>query len=263
MPRVLVRPVEHGQNHARQHQPHLQGKHQVCRDEAEPEQHEQRNGREEHRGCHLAAALPSVAAVTHQGDHRQRHVESHRERRELRVLVPFFRYFETKESAAFPDHADRVDALRRGLEARRPASAPLAAVIEVSRRSAAEFFEDPALYRPRYQLVRSVPSLRDHERVADRAYEDAIAAAIVAVVNHALDLWAFDEGADGISLLDDGFDMIAERFGPALDRVAPVGAEPPPGDLFVVIPGSDPLRARILELIADRAEARWQVDPGV
>jgi AcrR family transcriptional regulator len=196
----------------------------------------------------------------------------------------FFRYFETKESAAFPDHADRVDALRRGLEARRPASAPLAAVLEVSRRSAAEFFEDPALYRPRYQLVRSVPSLRDHERVADRAYEDAIAtfletesagtgpdgfvtravaAAIVAVVNHALDLWAFDEGADGISLLDDGFDMIAERFGPALDRVAPVGAEPPPGDLFVVIPGSDPLRARILELIADRAEARWQVDPGV
>jgi AcrR family transcriptional regulator len=194
----------------------------------------------------------------------------------------FFRYFETKESAAFPDHADRVDALRRGLEARRPASAPLAAVVDVSRRSATEFFEDPALYRPRYRLVRSVPSLRDHERVADRAYEDAIAeflqterpgpvpdgfvtravaAAIVAVVNHALDLWAFDEGADGISLLDDGLDMITELFGPALDHVAPVGLEHPPGDLFVVIPGSDPLRARILELIADHVAAR-QVDPG-
>ncbi len=225
-----------------------------------------------------------MAAVTHQGDHRQRHVESHRERRELRVLVPFFRYFETKESAAFPDHADRIDALRRGLEARRPASAPLAAVLEVSRRSAAEFFEDPALYRPRYQLVRSVPSLRDHERVADRAYEDAIATFLetesagtgpdgfVTRRRRCCDRGGgqsrprpvgFDEGAGGISLLGDGFDMIAERFGPALDRVAPVGAEPPPGDLFVVIPGSDPLRARILELIADRAEARWQVDPGV
>jgi AcrR family transcriptional regulator len=188
----------------------------------------------------------------------------------------FFRYFETKESAAFPDHADRVDALRGGLEARRGTNAPLAAVLEVSRQSAAEFFDDPVLYRPRYQLVRSVASLRDHERVSDRAYEDAIAtfletegqaaglagfaaralaAAIVAVVNHALDLWAFDEDVDGLSLLDDGFGMIADRFGPTVDRVASPGAEHPSGDLFVVIPSSDPLRARILELISDQSRS--------
>jgi AcrR family transcriptional regulator len=192
----------------------------------------------------------------------------------------FFRYFETKESAAFPDHADRVEALRRGLEARRATGAPLAAVLEVSRRSAAEFFDDPVLYRPRYRLVRSVPSLRDHERVSDRAYEEAIAtfletegvgagldgfearavaAAIVAVVNHALDLWAFDEGVNAMSLLDKGFGMITERFAPAVDRAAPQ----PPGDLFLLIPGSDPLRTRILELIRDREGAGGRVDSGI
>jgi len=187
----------------------------------------------------------------------------------------FFRYFESKEAAAFPDHADRVQALRHWLAARSPARAPLAAALEVSARSASEYFEDPGLYRPRYRLVRSVPALRDHERVADRAYEDAIAeflaseadgldgfvdravaAAVVAVVNHALEVWAFDESADGQALLRAGLAMIAERFGPIVDHDSATPLAVPPGDLLVVVPSTDPRRRRILDLIGEGATAR-------
>ncbi len=129
----------------------------------------------------------------------------------------FFRYFPTKEHAAFPDHEERVERFRAALQARSGTASPVDAVIEVGAASANEYFEQPDLYRPRYQLVHNEPALRDHERIADRSYELAIeeflvkelrhvpevemvativAASLVAAVNVVLDAWALDERAD-------------------------------------------------------------------
>jgi AcrR family transcriptional regulator len=182
----------------------------------------------------------------------------------------FFRYFTSKESAAFPDHADRVADLRRRLASRHPSSAPFVAALDVCRQSALKFFEDPDLYRTRYQLVRSVPALRDFERIADAAYEDVIAefiveeaaagplailmgkafaASVVSVVNYALEVWATEDDADAPAVLEAGLQMLGTRFSPSVANAesrADVSSE---GDLIILIPGSDELRNGILKMI--------------
>jgi AcrR family transcriptional regulator len=189
----------------------------------------------------------------------------------------FFRYFTSKESAAFPDHADRVAELRRRLESRRPSSAPIAAALDVCRQSALKFFDDPDLYRTRYRLVRSVPALRDFERIADAAYEaviaefieeetpadplatltaKAFAASVVSVVNYALDVWASEDDVDAPALLEAGLGSIGTRFStlpPDMGARADVSAR---GDLVIFVPGSDGLRDQILKVIADAGRPR-------
>jgi AcrR family transcriptional regulator len=86
----------------------------------------------------------------------------------------FFRYFDTKESAAFPGHAARVVDLGRRLDARLPSRAPISDLVEVTRRSALEFFADPDLHHGRYRLLRSTEVLRDLERIFDRSYEEQV-----------------------------------------------------------------------------------------
>jgi AcrR family transcriptional regulator len=183
----------------------------------------------------------------------------------------FFRYFTSKESAAFPDHADRVAELRRRLDSRRPSSTPIAAALDVCRQSALEFFDEPDLYRPRYQLVRSVGALRDFERVADAAYEQAIAefiegesgedplaaltarafaASVVAVVNYTLEVWASQDDVDAPGLLEAGLQLIGERFSFPADSV--VGSRRDSNsqaDLVIFVPGSDELRDLILKIV--------------
>lgn len=182
----------------------------------------------------------------------------------------FFRYFTSKESAAFPDHADRVADLRRRLASRHPSSAPFVAALDVCRHSALKFFDDPDLYRTRYQLVRSVPALRDFERIADAAYEDVIAefivqetaagplailtgkafaASIVSVVNYALEVWATEDDADAPGVLEAGFQMLGTRFSSAVANLESRAEVSPQGDLIILIPGSDELRNGILKMI--------------
>ena len=172
----------------------------------------------------------------------------------------FFRYFDTKESAAFPDHADRVADLERRLDARLPSRDPLADVVELSRRSALEFFDNPELYHRRYRLLRSNEVLRNLERVFDRRYEErlvafltacdiervtacACAGAVVAVVNAALDVWAESPRADpgpAQTTLDDGLQMVLTAFSNVAMTSAPI---------TVFVAPDDPLRAELLAAV--------------
>lgn len=144
----------------------------------------------------------------------------------------FFRYFDSKEAAAFPDHSSRVADMRQRLEARLPSDRPLHDAAEISQRAAREYFDEPELYHRRYRLLRSNNTLRDLERAFDRTYEDclahflancdfgpfvarAYAAAVVAVVNEALDLWACSRISDPASAdaaLDQGLAMLVNAF---------------------------------------------------
>jgi len=172
----------------------------------------------------------------------------------------FFRYFDTKESAAFPDHSARVADLERRLDARLPSREPLSDVVELSKRSAMEFFDNPELYHRRYRLLRSSEVLRDLERVFDRRYEDrlvgfltacdidrvtacACAGAVVAVVNAALDVWAESprrDPAPAQATLDSGLQMVLTAF-------SNVALTPAPLTVFVA--PDDPLRAELLAAV--------------
>jgi AcrR family transcriptional regulator len=180
----------------------------------------------------------------------------------------FFRHFETKEQAAFPDHEERIEELRRQLSAHRSSLSPLRVVIELSRQSAHQFLEDPALYRPRIQLVRANPALRDRERLIDQKYEEVvadylraeldddpaarlkaevIAAAIVAAVNHTNDQWASDPAIDAELLLGDALQLVEDAFAPL---VRP-GSIPRDEDLVVVVASSSKLRADLANALSD------------
>jgi AcrR family transcriptional regulator len=180
----------------------------------------------------------------------------------------FFRHFETKEQAAFPDHDERIEELRQQLSAHRSSLAPLRVVIELSRQSAHQFLEDPELYRPRIQLFRANPALRDRERLIDQKYEDAvadylreeladdpaaelkarvIAAAIVAAVNYTNDQWASDPTVDAEQLLADSLQLVEDAFAPL---VRP-GTIPRDEDLVVVVASSSKLRADLAHALGD------------
>jgi AcrR family transcriptional regulator len=180
----------------------------------------------------------------------------------------FFRHFETKEQAAFPDHDERIAELRAQLAAHHSSLAPLRVVIELSRQSAHQFLEDPDLYRPRIQLVRANPALRDRERLIDQRYESAlaeylkaeladdpaaglkshvIAAAIVAAVNHTNDRWASDPTIDAELLLADALRFVEDAFSPL---VRP-GTIPHDEDVVVVVASSSKLRADLAHALAD------------
>jgi len=174
----------------------------------------------------------------------------------------FFRYFDTKESAAFPDHGLRVADMERRLDARLPSRDPLADVVDVTRRSALEFFDNPELYHRRYRLLRSNEVLRDLERVSDRRYEErlvafltaceiewvtacACAAAFVGVVNAALDVWAQSPRTNptpATTALNSGLRMVMNAF-------SNVVSAPSPAALTVLVAPDDPLRAELLAAV--------------
>lgn len=181
----------------------------------------------------------------------------------------FFRYFETKESAAFPDHADRVAELGALLDARLPSPRPVEDLVEVSRRSVTAYFDEPKVYARRYRLLRSDATLRNLERVFDRAYEDrlaaflgsggadvmtarACAASVVAVVNEALDVWARaggDTAAAGRAALDAGLEVVAEAFSRPLGPGRDERQDESRRNVGVIIPPGDPLRNEILAAV--------------
>jgi AcrR family transcriptional regulator len=178
----------------------------------------------------------------------------------------FFRHFATKEAAAFPDHEERIQEMRELLAARRGASSPLDAVLEVTRSTAREYFDDADLYRARTAVVRANPSLRNFERIVDQQYEDAIAgdlagelpatadvtlrarviaAGVVAAVNDVLDRWTTDEGSDPEALLTRAVDLLRRAFA----GVASAPSEDA-GPLVVRMPAD--LRDRLVAALAGR-----------
>jgi AcrR family transcriptional regulator len=167
----------------------------------------------------------------------------------------FFRHFATKEEAVFPDHDERIERLCAMLDERRGAINPLAAALEVARRSAEEYLGQPSLFRPRFQLVRATPALRDRERLIDFNYETAIAdyleaelddelaspmrakamaAGIVAAVNYALQIWAEASEPEGREALHHGLEMLEQAFAPMIGAAFAVD----PGRITITIPAS-------------------------
>ncbi|MCD4851912.1 TetR family transcriptional regulator [Arthrobacter sp. AK01] len=193
----------------------------------------------------------------------------------------FFRYFPTKEQAAFPDHEERVQRFKGALAAHVLTADPIEAAIDVSLASAHEYFEQPELYRPRYRLVHTEQALRDHERIADRAYELAIeellvgpphhrgssgqatqpetelaarifAAGLVAAVDGVLDTWAFHEDVNLPALLDSAR-VLVRRSARALFKTAhtgsSTGAEETSQGLVLVISEDLELQQQIAALV--------------
>jgi hypothetical protein len=131
-----------------------------------------------------------------------------------------------------------------------------------------EFFGDPELYHRRYRLLRSNEVLRDLERIFDRSYEErlvafltacdvdrvtacACAAATVAVVNAALDVWANAPRSNPTpaqTALASGLQMVRNAFSnvvPAPDAAA----DGSPAPLAVFVAPDDPLRAELLAAV--------------
>ena len=172
----------------------------------------------------------------------------------------FFRYFATKEDAAFPDHEGRIARFIDDLDRRRATQNPLQAVADATRSSVEEYFNEAELYRPRYRLVRTEPALRDHERIANREYElaivahltagpgaldttlaSAIAGAMIAAVDHVLDVWATESDfrpAEHLDILD----QIVTAFGSL------AGAHPP-APTVIIMADDERLRRDLLHVL--------------
>lgn len=181
----------------------------------------------------------------------------------------FFRYFPTKEEAVFPDHEERVAELQADLADPSSEHDPVARALEISRTMMAEyFFERDDVYRPRYELVRKVPALREFERISDLAYERVLAgffskeyadkeevelkaqlagAAIVTALNHVIDLWAGREVDDPRPLLTRTLETTEALIRGLFEPSRETG-----GSALAVVVSSNPaLRRRVAAALAD------------
>ncbi len=180
----------------------------------------------------------------------------------------FFRHFATKEEAAFPDHAERIEDLRCRLAQRAQSIDPLAAVLDASHESATEYLTRPDLYRERFQLSLANPALRDRERLIDLQYErvlseylarelagqpaasmraEAIAAAIVAAINHTLYHWAEAPDAEASGLLEEGLATLKRIFTPMLGPTIAYGVD----TVTVTIPAHADLQDSLARALQD------------
>ncbi|MGW8481811.1 TetR/AcrR family transcriptional regulator [Microbacterium sp. NPDC055903] len=166
----------------------------------------------------------------------------------------FFRQFGGKEDVVFADHEVLLEELRLFLAEEH--EDPWLAVCEASEHVFAHFARAPEMARRRYQVVRTVPALREREIVTVFRYErlfdeylrrslpaidplDAVgfAALVTAVHNHVLRRLLREERSVPLEELHDALADVRGRFG--------VGAEPSPSaedDLVVAaFPRSMPL----------------------
>jgi AcrR family transcriptional regulator len=152
----------------------------------------------------------------------------------------FFRYFRTKDDVVFSDHELLARSVAAHLEAQDDAT-PLRAVCSGARVVFRSYLDDPVVSVQRYELIRSVPALRDREITWVSQYvrvfsdylrgrldgepeatrtADVAAAAIVAAHNHVLREW-LRGGAltDPFPALDEAFAWVLARFeaGPLSD----------------------------------------------
>lgn len=157
----------------------------------------------------------------------------------------FFRQFGGKEDVVFADHELLLARAREFL--REPHDNPWVAVCEASLFVFRHFAADPDLARRRYEVVRHVPALREHEIVTVFQYSklfdeylrealpgidpvDAVgfAAAVTAVHNHVLRRLLRGGKRVPATMLTNAYDDLLRRFG-----VHPDGAAPEPDDLVV------------------------------
>lgn len=145
----------------------------------------------------------------------------------------FFRYFKGKDDVIFSDHERVIQAVATHLAALDDLP-PMRAVCSGARLVFRSYVDHPAASVQRYQLIRSVPALRDREiawvsqyirlfthylraRLGPTAENgrtaEVAAAAIVAAHNHVLREWLQAGGTtDPFPALEEAFTWVAARF---------------------------------------------------
>lgn len=161
----------------------------------------------------------------------------------------FFRHFPAKDDVIFSAHERILAAVSEHLSALEDLP-PLRAVCSGTRIVLRSYVTDTEVSVQRYQLIRSVPALRDREiawvshydrifarylrdRLAGQPHGDrtasVAASAIVAAHNHVLRQWLRSGGTvDPYPALEEAFDWVVARFDPGPD--AAVVAVFRPGD---------------------------------
>ncbi len=170
----------------------------------------------------------------------------------------FFRYFRAKDDVIFPDHDRVVQSVSAHLDALGDLD-PLRAVCSAARQVFISYVDDPVGSVRRYQLVRSVPALRDREiawvstyvrlfgrylhRRLGEAPTAALAAqvgasAVVAAHNQVLREWLHGGGnGDPLPALERAFDWVVSRLAP----VPPEGSEVGDNVVVAVFRAGEPL----------------------
>lgn len=87
----------------------------------------------------------------------------------------FFRYFRSKEDAIFPDHGETLAMVERFFDEAAPQTPPLRVICHAAELVMSTYAEDPELSRKRFQLTRTVPSLRDKEIASIDRYQRSFA----------------------------------------------------------------------------------------
>lgn len=164
----------------------------------------------------------------------------------------FFRYFPSKESAAFPAQEERLRKFRELLELLNVKQEGFRAVKEACYAIAREYMNEKAERALRQRLVDSSPALAAYEQQADRELEEiivdafiggstdadeerrakVIAAATIGTIRVTMREW-FDKKCkpDLLELGEDAFWYLEHGFGTPRPRTAkaPVSAEQPAG----------------------------------
>ena len=91
----------------------------------------------------------------------------------------FFRYFATKESIAFPHHAERLELFEKYLSQRIHGETPLTAVRRCLIIIAREYEREREQILEQAQLIESSPTLIAKDRILDLRWEEVIAQALV------------------------------------------------------------------------------------
>ncbi|TNC29051.1 TetR family transcriptional regulator [Amycolatopsis alkalitolerans] len=133
----------------------------------------------------------------------------------------FFRYFRSKEDAIFPDHEEVLAEVERSLATAVPAQDPVAVACTAVRLVLEHYLADPDVSVKRFDLTRTVPSLRDREVAMVDRYQrvfarylrgrfeevgdpmpdlraSVAAAAVAAAHNHVLRRWLRSGGKEDV-----------------------------------------------------------------
>jgi len=186
----------------------------------------------------------------------------------------FFRTFRSKEDVIFPDHEALAGAVVARL-AGADAGSALPAVLDATRAVLDHYLAEGDRARQRYQLTRTVPSLRDREHAGVRRYTRAfvefgervlgtgddgglraelLGTSLVTAHNHVLRRWLRREGADPTGELEAAVNLVAALFlGVRPHSPRGQGTAGPPLDSCSAAVGS----------LAATAESNGHASPGV
>ncbi|OLT45922.1 hypothetical protein BJF85_18280 [Saccharomonospora sp. CUA-673] len=183
-----------------------------------------------------------------------------------------FRYFDSKDELAFPDHTERIHLVESRLAELAPTVDPVEAVIAATEASLRDFLRRPELAVRRYQLTRIVPQLRDREVIENERYvrcqraflrehlpagsphfqSVALAALIDGIHRSALGNWVRSEGrTDALAELAEGMEWVRSLVERGNDSA---GDGDDPGLLVAVLPDTARTRRTLTQLRDDARE---------